>query len=92
MRLLRPVNVSKTTVCDTSAIIHRAIGWLIDRGMPPEDAAGELRRRAAATGRTLSVAAQHLLEMGIAGTIRIRRPDPRRSVALVLDRMRKILL
>jgi hypothetical protein len=55
-----------------AAVIHRAIGWLIDQGLPPEEAAGELRRRAAATGRTLTAAAHHLLETGNPR----RDPDP----------------
>lgn len=59
-----------------AAVIHRAIGCLIGQGLPPEDAVGELRRRAKATGRTLTVAAQHLLDFGNPGTTRIRRPDP----------------
>ena len=50
-----------------AAVIHRAIGWLIDQGLPPDDATGELRRRAAAAGRTLIAAAHHLLDTGKPG-------------------------
>lgn len=59
-----------------AAVVHRAIGWLIDQGLPPDDAAGELRRRARSTGLSLTAAAQHLLEAGIAGHQPIRSPDP----------------
>lgn len=41
--------------------IHRAIGFLIGRGLPPEDAARELDRRAAVAGRTLLAASHDLL-------------------------------
>ena len=42
------------------AIIHRAIGWLIDQGLPPDVADRELRRRAATSGRTLIDMAHYL--------------------------------
>jgi len=50
----------------------RAIGWLIGQGLTPEDAVGELRRRATATGRTRTAAAQHLYDFGNPG----HNPDP----------------
>ena len=68
----RGTDIDVVTDAAQAAVVHRAIGWLIDRGLSPEDAAGELRRRAAATGRTLSAAAQELLETGTPG----RDPDP----------------
>ena len=52
-----------------AAIAHRAIGWLIDRGLPPDDAVEELRRRAVVGGRTLTAAARDLLEGGDAGYV-----------------------
>lgn len=50
-----------------AAVLHRAIGWLIDQGLPPDEATGELRRRATAAGRTLTAAAEYLLETGTPG-------------------------
>ncbi|HEX5877972.1 MAG TPA: ANTAR domain-containing protein [Actinomycetota bacterium] len=50
-----------------AAAVHRAVGWLIDHGLPPDAAAQELRRRAAATGRSLAAAAQALMKDSKAG-------------------------
>lgn len=47
-------------------VIHRAMGLLIDQGLTPEQAAHELRRRAAATGCALTDTAHHLLRTGAA--------------------------
>jgi len=55
-----------------TAVIHRAVGVLIDQGLPPDDAVRELRRRATVTGRTLSDAAHHLLQTATPG----EDPDP----------------
>ena len=55
-----------------AAVIHRAVGVLIDQGLPPDDAVLELRRRATVTGRTLSGAAHHLLQTATPG----EDPDP----------------
>ncbi len=48
------------------AVIHRAIGLLIERGLTPEQAGRELRLRAAATGSALTDTADHLLRTGAA--------------------------
>ena len=53
---------SRVTGLVEFSMINRAIGMLIEHGHPPATARDELHRRAERAGRTLSGAAQHLLD------------------------------